>query len=64
MTFDLGRWLAEFPVREHALYLDHAAVCPLPTPVADAMRQRIGEQEREGHEKESEWQTNHLSCRH
>ena len=25
MALDLKRWLAEFPVREHGLYLDHAA---------------------------------------
>ena len=27
MTFDLGSWLSNFPVREQMLYLDHAAVC-------------------------------------
>ena len=64
MTFDPGRWLSEFPVREHALYLDHAAVCPLPRPVAEAMRRRITEQEEAGHENYREWQNNHLSCRH
>ena len=64
MTFDLGRWLPEFPVREHALYLDHAAVCPLPTRVAEAMRQRITDQQNEGPEKHRDWQTYHLSCRH
>jgi selenocysteine lyase/cysteine desulfurase len=64
MTFDLGRWLPDFPVREHALYLDHEAVCPLPTSVSDAMRRRIGEQEQTGHAMYREWQNNHLSCRH
>lgn len=64
MTFDLGQWLPEFPVREHALYLDHAAVCPLPRPVAEAMRRRITEQEETGHENYREWQNNSLSCRH
>ena len=64
MAFDLSRWLSSFPVREHALYLDHAAVCPLPTPVAEAMRQRITEQEQAGHENYREWQNHHLSCRH
>ena len=64
MTFDLGPWLPEFPVREHALYLDHAAVCPLPTRVAETMRQRITDQQNQGHEKYRDWQTNHLSCRH
>jgi cysteine desulfurase/selenocysteine lyase len=64
MSFDIGRWLAEFPVREHMLYLDHAAVCPLPRPVAEAMRQRITEQEQTGHEKYREWRNNYLACRH
>ena len=64
MTLDLGDWLPEFPVREHALYLDHAAVCPLPRSVAMAMRQRITEQEEAGHENYKEWRNNHLTCRH
>jgi len=64
VSFDLRRWLPEFPVRENCLYLDHAAVCPLPRPVAEAMRQRITDQEQTGHEKYREWRNNHLSCRH
>jgi len=64
MTLDLGDWLPEFPVREHALYLDHAAVCPLPRSVAMAMRRRITEQEEAGHENYKEWRNNHLTCRH
>jgi selenocysteine lyase/cysteine desulfurase len=64
MTFELGDWLPEFPIREHALFLDHAAVCPLPRPVAEAMRKRIKEQEESGYENYKEWQTNHMSCRH
>jgi selenocysteine lyase/cysteine desulfurase len=64
MTFDLGRWLPEFPIREHALYLDHAAVCPLPRSVADAMRVRITEQETSGYERYSEWRNLTLTCRH
>jgi selenocysteine lyase/cysteine desulfurase len=64
MSFDLGRWLAEFPVREHMLYLDHAAVCPLPRPVAEAMRQRIAEQEQTGHEQYRNWRNHYLTCRH
>lgn len=46
------------------LYLDHAAVCPLPSSVAEAMRRRITEQEETGHEKYLEWRNNLLSCRH
>jgi selenocysteine lyase/cysteine desulfurase len=64
MMLDLKQWLPRFPIREHCLYLDHAAVCPLPQPVADAMRQRIGDQETTGYEQLDEWQTNILSCRH
>jgi selenocysteine lyase/cysteine desulfurase len=64
MTFELGDWLPEFPIREHALFLDHAAVCPLPRPVAEAMRRRITEQEETGYDNYKEWQNNHLSCRH
>jgi selenocysteine lyase/cysteine desulfurase len=64
MSFELGDWLPEFPIREHALFLDHAAVCPLARPVAEAMRQRIAEQEETGYDNYKEWQNNHLSCRH
>jgi len=64
VTLDLRRWLSEFPVREQCLYLDHAAVCPLPRPVAQAMRDRIADQEHTGHEKYREWRNNHLACRH
>lgn len=64
MAFDLKRWLGAFPVREHGLYLDHAAVCPLPRPVAEAMRQRIADQELHGHETAQEWRHAHLTCRH
>ncbi|OYW01258.1 MAG: hypothetical protein B7Z61_12650, partial [Acidobacteria bacterium 37-71-11] len=45
MPLDLARWLPEFPVRQHCLYLNHAAVAPLPLRVAEAMRVRIAEQE-------------------
>jgi selenocysteine lyase/cysteine desulfurase len=64
VTLDLRRWLPEFPIRENCLYLDHAAVCPLPRPVAEAMRTRILDQEQTGHEKYREWRNNHLACRH
>jgi selenocysteine lyase/cysteine desulfurase len=64
VSIDLGPWLAEFPIREQYLYLDHAAVCPLARPVAEAMRQRIAEQEHTGHERYVDWRNNHLACRH
>ncbi len=64
MEFDLGHWLPEFPVREEHLYLDHAAVSPLPRPVAAAMRQRIEEKERSGHLSWDRWMGEVLTCRH
>ncbi|MCD4748209.1 MAG: aminotransferase class V-fold PLP-dependent enzyme [Thermoanaerobaculales bacterium] len=64
MTFDIGPWLPDFPIRERCLYLDHAAVCPLPRPVADAMRRRIEDQELGGHTLEKNWVNSTLSCRH
>jgi selenocysteine lyase/cysteine desulfurase len=64
MTFDLGRWLPEFPIRERSLYLDHAALCPLPRPVAEAMRQRITDQEEGGADNLQEWSQQAMTCRH
>jgi len=64
VAFELGPWLADFPIREQYLYLDHAAVCPLPRSVAEAMRQRITQQELTGYENYREWRNNHLACRH
>lgn len=64
MTFDLNRWLPEFPIREECLYLDHAAVCPLPKSVAESMRLRIRDQEMGGHTRDKSWQSVALTCRH
>jgi selenocysteine lyase/cysteine desulfurase len=64
MPFDLSRWLPEFPIRESCLYLDHAAVCPLPFPVADAMRQRVTDQQQTGYRNAPSWRNAKLSCRH
>ncbi len=64
MPFDIGRWLPEFPIRESCLYLDHAAVCPLPFPVADAMRQRVTAQEQTGYESYEDFRNATLACRH
>lgn len=64
MTFDLGRWLPEFPIRENCLYLDHAAVCPLPKSTAQAMRNRVEAQEQGGRRAEADWKNSTLSCRH
>jgi selenocysteine lyase/cysteine desulfurase len=64
MPLDLGRWLPEFPIRESCLYLDHAAVCPLPYPVAEAMRRQVTQQQQTGYEKAQEWRNAELACRH
>jgi len=64
MPFDLGRWLPEFPIRESCLYLDHAAVCPLPFPVAEAMRRRITDQQLTGYAQLERWRNAELACRH
>ncbi len=64
MAFDAGGWLEKFPVREHYLYLDHAALAPLPAPVAEVMRERISQQEATGY-LEGEGRTRDvLTCRH
>lgn len=63
MPLEIGHWLAEFPVREHCLYLNHAAVCPLPRRVAEAMRQRIGEQETSGAVAWERWRETELKAR-
>ena len=64
MQLDLTRWLPEFPVRDRCLYLDHAAICPLPRPVAEAMRRRIEQQERAGHLEYESWVQQAMACRH
>ncbi len=60
---EIARWLPEFPVRQHCLYLNHAAVAPLPARVADAMRLRIDEQERGGGRSWDSWRQTDLSIR-
>jgi selenocysteine lyase/cysteine desulfurase len=64
MPFDVGRWLPEFPIRESCLYLDHAAVCPLPFPVAEAMRRQVTDQQLTGYANFEEWRNSTLACRH
>lgn len=60
---DLAAWLPEFPVRENCLYLNHAAVAPLPRRVAAAMQARISEQEAWGSREWRHWQQTLLSVR-
>ena len=64
MSFEIGAWLQHFPVRERFLYLDHAALAPLPRPVANAMRHRIEEQELGGDEPFEAWRQHQMACRH
>ncbi len=64
MSFEIGPWLESFPVREHVLYLDHAALAPLPRPVAEAMRHRIEEQELGGDTRWEAWLQHAMTCRH
>lgn len=59
----MARWLPEFPIRERCLYLDHAAVSPLPRPVADAMRRRVTEQESAGALVREQWLQSELAVR-
>jgi cysteine desulfurase/selenocysteine lyase len=63
MQFDHARWLPEFPVRERCLYLNHAAVAPLPRPVAEAMRAHIADQESAGARNCKGWQQRELTAR-
>ena len=63
MPLDLARWLPEFPVRERCLYLNHAAVAPLPARVANAMRERIADQATHGSHHWERWREVELSAR-
>jgi selenocysteine lyase/cysteine desulfurase len=63
VPIELARWLPEFPVRQSCLYLNHAAVAPLPARVADAMRTRIDEQERAGGRSWDAWRETDLAIR-
>lgn len=63
VSLDLATWLPEFPVREHCLYLNHAAVAPLPRRVAAAMHARVAEQETWGSRGWRDWQQTLLSVR-
>ncbi len=64
MQLDLTRWLPEFPVRDRCLYLDHAALSPLPRPVAAVMRERISQRETGGRLDEEVWLQQEMTCRH
>jgi cysteine desulfurase/selenocysteine lyase len=63
VALDLARWLPEFPVRDRCLYLNHAAVAPLPRPVAEAMRRRIAEQEEHGAVHWQRWRESEMAVR-
>ena len=63
VPLDLARWLPDFPVRDHCLYLNHAAVSPLPRPVAEAMHARVADQESYGAVNWDHWQESELAIR-
>lgn len=63
MPLDISRWLPEFPVREHLLYLNHAAVSPLPRRVADAIRARVAAQESSGGRDWDDWRQGEIAVR-
>ncbi|MGV8040041.1 MAG: aminotransferase class V-fold PLP-dependent enzyme [Thermoanaerobaculaceae bacterium] len=63
MALEIAQWLPLFPVRESCLYLNHAAVAPLPQPVAEAMRARIAEQEAVGSANWRDWVETEMSVR-
>jgi cysteine desulfurase / selenocysteine lyase len=63
VPIEIAHWLPEFPVRAFCLYLNHAAVAPLPARVADAMRVRIEEQERSGGRLWDAWRESDLAIR-
>jgi selenocysteine lyase/cysteine desulfurase len=63
VAIEIARWLSEFPVRQFCLYLNHAAVAPLPARVAEAMRVRIEEQERAGGKHWDAWRETDLAIR-
>lgn len=63
MTLDLATWLPEFPVREQCLYLNHAAVAPLPRRVAAAMHAQTADQESGGSRGWQHWQQSLLAVR-
>ncbi len=63
MPLDITRWLSEFPVRERLLYLNHAAVAPLPRRVADAIRARVAAQEFSGGRDWDEWRQGEIAVR-
>ncbi len=55
MTFDLDRYRSEFPVTESSIYLNHAAVCPLPGRVRQAMSALLEDVHRFGVEHWERW---------
>jgi selenocysteine lyase/cysteine desulfurase len=54
----------DFPITENFIYLNHAAVAPLPRPAADAMRSLIADVERSGAESWSRWAEAYEGLRH
>jgi len=61
---DLGPLLPEFPIREECLYLDHAAISPLPRPVSRAMLDVLKMRESGLHELGDSPDRAAMACRH
>lgn len=55
MGLDLERYRSEFVVTESSVYLNHAAVCPLPRRVRDAMHGLVEDAHRFGAEHWERW---------
>lgn len=61
---DLGPLLREFPLREECLYLDHAAISPLPRSVSQAMLDAVKIRESGLHESGDFAEKAAMACRH
>jgi len=56
MANKFDRIRKHFPVTKHLVYLNHAAVCPIPALVAKEMKRQIDEQLRYGGRVEDRWE--------
>jgi len=64
MKLDPGPLLPNFPIREECLYLDHAAISPLPRPVSQAMLKAIQVRETSVGNLFEVHDTSIMACRH
>jgi cysteine desulfurase / selenocysteine lyase len=63
VPLEIARWLPEFPVRDNCLYLNHAAVAPLPRRVVAAMQERLADMQAHGSHNWERWQETELGTR-